>query len=186
MAPHDPGRAALAPEQMTCSLDRPLSAALVRQARSQAVTLNTVIQTAWGILLGRLTGRDEVVFGVTVAGRPPEIAGIENMVGLFINTVPLRIALSPQTPLRELFREVQEGQSRLMAHQHLGLAEIQRLVGAGELFDTLTVFENYPVNRSSVLAETGGLRLTHVSGRDATHYPLSLFVIPGDELQLRF
>ena len=64
------------------------------------MTLNTLIQAAWAILLGRLTGRDDVVFGVTVAGRPPEIAGIERMVGLFINTLPLRVRLAPATPLR--------------------------------------------------------------------------------------
>ena len=90
-----------------------------------------------------------MVFGVTVAGRPPEIAGIESMVGLFINTLPLRIRLPAGKPLLALLREVQDSQSRLMAHQHLGLAEIQSLAGLGELFDTLVVFENYPVDRGS-------------------------------------
>ena len=119
------------------------------------------MQAAWAILLGRLTGRDDVVFGVTVAGRPPEIAGIERMVGLFINTLPLRVrAAGRQSRCSTLLEEVQEGQSRLMAHQHLGLAEIQRLAGLGELFDTLVVFENYPVDRGSLAAEAGGLRLS--------------------------
>ena len=103
------------------------------------------MQAAWAILLGRLTGRDDVVFGVTVAGRPPEIAGIESMVGLFINTLPLRVKLPPGSRSRAAAR-VQDSQSRLMAHQHLGLAEIQGLAGLGELFDTLVVFENYPVD----------------------------------------
>ncbi len=95
MAPHDPGRVPVAPEQITLSLSAPLTAALTRQARLQGLTLNTLIQAAWAILLGRLSGREDVVFGVTVAGRPPEIAGIEGMVGLFINTLPLRIKLPP-------------------------------------------------------------------------------------------
>ena len=99
LAPHDPGRAPVAPEQITLSLSETLTAALSRQARRQGLTLNTFIQAAWAILLGRLTGRDDVVFGVTVAGRPPEIAGIESMVGLFINTLPLRIKLPPAKPL---------------------------------------------------------------------------------------
>ena len=90
------------------------------------------------------------MFGVTVAGRPPEIAGIESMVGLFINTLPLRIKLPANKPLLALLREVQDSQSRLMAHQHLGLAEIQGLAGLGELFDTLVVFENYPVDRQQL------------------------------------
>ena len=124
-----------------------------------------------------------MVFGVTVAGRPPEIAGIERMVGLFINTLPLRVRLDPATPLTELLPAVQESQSRLMAHAHVGLAEIQQLAGVGELFDTLTVFENYPVESGELLAD--GLRAVPVGGHDATHYPLSLAVVPGDRLGLR-
>ena len=138
----------MAPERITLALSETLTAALTQQARRQGLTLNTFIQVAWAILLGRLTGRDDVVFGVTVAGRPPEIAGIETMVGLFINTLPLRIKLTPAKPLRALLQETQDSQSRLIAHQHLGLAEIQGLTGLGELFDTLVVFENYPVDRS--------------------------------------
>ena len=139
-------RAPAVPEQVALALSEELTAALTRQARPQGLTLNTYVQAAWAILLGRLTGRDDVVFGVTVAGRPPEIAGIESMVGLFINTLPLRVELPPGKPLVELLRDLQDSQSRLMAHQHLGLAEIQGLAGLGELFDTLTVFENYPVD----------------------------------------
>src|SRR5262245_37041322 len=185
LAPPDRGRMAVAPERITVALSERLSTALTRQARKQGLTLNTFIQTAWAILLGRMSGRDDVVFGVTVAGRPSEIAGIENMVGLFINTLPLRVKLAATKPLLDLLKEVQDRQSRLIAHQHLGLAEIQQLVGLGELFDTLVVFENYPVERSSLSAAGGGVRLSHVSGQDATHYPLSLMVAPGERLQLR-
>ncbi len=195
LAPHDPGRALAAPEQITLALSKTLTAALTRQARQQGLTLNTFIQAAWAILLGRLTGRDDVVFGVTVAGRPPEIAGIETMVGLFINTLPLRIKLTPAKPLHALLQETQDSQSRLIAHQHLGLAEIQGLTGLGELFDTLVVFENYPVERGGLAAggvaagglaaEAGGLRLTYVGGHDAAHYPVGLMAVPGERLRLR-
>ncbi|HEX3220805.1 MAG TPA: condensation domain-containing protein, partial [Candidatus Limnocylindria bacterium] len=185
VAPPDRARVPLAPEKVTVALSERLSTALRQQARRQGLTLNTFFQTAWAILLGRLTGRDDVVFGVTVAGRPSEIAGIETMVGLFINTLPLRIKLAPTKPLLELLKEVQDRQSRLMAHQHLGLAEIQQLVGLGELFDTLVVFENYPVEGGSLSAAAGGVRLCHASGHDATHYPLSLMVAPGERLELR-
>ena len=172
------------------SVDASLSASLNRAAREQALTLNTVMQTAWGILLGRLSGRDDVVFGVTVAGRPAELAGVEHMVGLFINTLPLRLRLPPELPLSTLLRQTQDSQSRLMAHQHLGLAEIQQAAGVGDLFDTLLVFENYPVDRAGLaaagLGTTGnGLKLGQVHGRDATHYPLALIVQPGETLQLR-
>ena len=83
------------PSRSTLCLSETLTAALTSRRAAQGVTLNTVLQAAWAILLGRLTGRDDVVFGVTVAGRPPELAGIESMVGLFINTLPLRVKLPP-------------------------------------------------------------------------------------------
>src|SRR5262249_1200114 len=187
LAPPDHGRAPVVPEQHTLALSEKLTLALTDAARRQGVTLNTLVQVAWAILLGRLTNRSDVVFGITVAGRPPEIAGFERMVGLFINTVPLRIALPPAKPLAVLLREVQESQSRLMAHQHLGLAEIQSLAGLGELFDSLVVFENYPIdlNNRAVAGDDGGVRLTEIGGHDATHYPLSLIAVPGERLQLR-
>ena len=178
-------RQAVAPERIELSLGGGLSGALNGMARELALTLNTVLQTAWGLLLGRLSGRSDVVFGVTVAGRPAELAGVEQMVGLFINTLPLRMALPPQLPLSQLLRQTQERQSRLMAHQHLGLAEIQQAAGLGELFDTLMVFENYPVDRKGLAAASKGLRLGRVEGRDATHYPLALIVQPGETLHLR-
>ena len=174
----------LCPSRSRLRWSETLSTALGVQARRQGVTLNTVLQAAWAILLGRMSGRNDVVFGVTVAGRPPEIAGIESMVGLFINTLPLRVVLPPQQPLSDLLRQIQDSQSRLIAHQHLGLAEIQGLAGLGELFDTLVVFENYPVDRSA-MPDANGLQLAAVGGRDSTHYPLALVVMPGERLTLR-
>ena len=94
-----------------------------------------------------------MVFGVTVAGRPAELAGVEHMVGLFINTLPLRHAAAAAAAAVDLLRQTQDSQSRLMAHQHVGLAEIQQAAGLGELFDTLLVFENYPVDRAGLAAD---------------------------------
>ncbi|HSB25045.1 MAG TPA: condensation domain-containing protein, partial [Burkholderiaceae bacterium] len=185
IAPADAGRAAVAPETLELALEEQLSGGLLATARAAGVTLNSLLQAAWGVLLGRLTGRDDVVFGVTVAGRPAELAGVESMVGLFINTLPLRLAVSPGEPLAELLRQTQERQSQLMAHQYVGLAEVQQAAGLGELFDTLMVFENYPVDRAGLAAAAGGLRLGAVRGHDATHYPLSLMVRPGERLSLR-
>src|SRR5215467_7233644 len=185
VAPPDRARKPVAPERITVALSETQTTALRRQARKHGLTLNTFMQTAWAILLGRMTGRDDVVFGVTVAGRPSEIAGIESMIGLFINTLPLRVKLSPAQPLLDLLKQVQDSQSRLMACQHLGLSEIQQLAGLGELFDTLVVFENYPVDDSSLQTSAESVRLAQVSGHDATHYPLSLMVAPAERLQLR-
>ncbi|MGE0126450.1 MAG: condensation domain-containing protein, partial [Vicinamibacterales bacterium] len=195
LAPRERTRTPVTPEQIGLTLSAELTAALTRQARAQGLTLNSIVQAAWAILLGRLTGRDDVTFGVTVAGRPPEIAGIETMVGLFINTLPLRVELPPGKSFAALIRDVQERQSRLMAHQHLGLAEIQNLAGLGELFDTLTVFENYPVDELAADARGNDqendqgsdrrLRVAGITGHDATHYPLSLLAAPGERLRLR-
>jgi len=136
-------------------------------------------------LLGRLTGRDDVVFGVTVAGRPPELAGSERMVGLFINTLPLRLRLRPEESVGGLLVRLQADQARLLEHQHLGLAEIQRLAGLGELFDTLLVFENYPVDPMTAEPAAGvRLALAGNHGGDASHYPLGVLAVPGPRLRL--
>ena len=97
------------PEQHWFALSEAQTTALMRQARAQGLTLNTFVQVAWAILLGRLTGRNDVVFGVTVAGRPPEIPGIESMVGLFINTLPLRVRLPRSSRCSRCCRRCRNG-----------------------------------------------------------------------------
>ncbi|MEV5080815.1 amino acid adenylation domain-containing protein [Streptomyces sp. NPDC056159] len=178
-------RDAVQPQRVMTELSTELTAALGAFVRGRGLTTNTLVQGAWAILLGRLTGRSDVVFGSTVSGRPPEIPGVESMVGLFINTLPVRIVLRPQETLAQLLARVQDQQSVLMEHQHLGLHEVQRLAGTGELFDTLTVFENYPLDPSGLDLPGTGLRIEGVGVNDATHYPLTLAVIPGDRLTLR-
>ncbi|MER8073817.1 amino acid adenylation domain-containing protein, partial [Streptomyces sp. NPDC094034] len=145
-----------------------------------------MVQQAWAVLLGHMTGQDDVVFGATVAGRPAQIPGIESMVGLFINTVPVRVRLKPAETVGEALVRLQDEQSALLAHQHLKLTDIHKLTPAGELFDTVVVFENYPVADSTVERESSTLSLSHTEVRDATHYPLSLMVMPGTGLHLRF
>ena len=167
LAPRAAGREPVAPRSIVLPLDAALSASLQSCAREQAVTLNTLIQAAFGVLLGRLTGRDDVVFGVTVAGRPAELPGAERMVGLFINTLPLRMRLAPQTTLAELLRTTQASQSALLPHQHIGLSEIQQAAALGDLFDTLLVFENYPVDREG-LAGAGRMACGSAPSRAAT------------------
>ncbi|MFC9679241.1 amino acid adenylation domain-containing protein [Streptomyces sp. NPDC056948] len=193
-----PGATDLA--QARIELPADTGAALTARARSLGVTMNTLVQSAWAILLGRLTGRDDVVFGATVSGRPAELPGVESMVGLFINTIPTRVRLRPADTLGDLLHEVQEGYVRLLDHHYLGLADIQRAVGVPELFDTLLVFENYPVDPEAMgegglvqgaggeggdSVERTGLRVTGSSGRDATHYPVTLVALPGPRLRFR-
>ena len=132
------------PQKLDTELPGELTAALERHARGRAVTVNTVLQAAWGMVAGALTGRDDVVFGAVVAGRPPELPGVETMLGLFINTVPVRVQLEPQLTAEQLWARVQDQQSALLGYHYLGLAQIQRAAGPGAVFDTLVVYENYP------------------------------------------
>jgi amino acid adenylation domain-containing protein/non-ribosomal peptide synthase protein (TIGR01720 family)/FkbM family methyltransferase len=172
------------PERWQSDLPKELTARLQRLARERGVTLNTVVQSVWAVLLGRLTGRDDVVFGMTVSGRPAELAGVEQMVGLFINTLPLRVRLHPAATFAGLMAELQDAQSRMLPYQHVGLAEIQRAAGTGELFDTMLVFDNYPIDRAAFAATD--LRISGREAHDATHYPLSLMVVPQERMHLQF
>ncbi|MFD7505022.1 amino acid adenylation domain-containing protein, partial [Streptomyces sp. NPDC059850] len=160
---------------------------LERCARAAGLTVASVVQGAWALVLGQLTGRDDVVFGSTVSGRPAELDGHAGMVGLFANTVPVRVAWTPRETLLDLMVRAQAEQSALLEHQHLGLAEIQHAVGAEQLFDTLLVVENQPSGHGELAAaaDAAAVRITGTGFRDATHYPLTLTVLLGDELVLQ-
>ncbi|MEV5708584.1 amino acid adenylation domain-containing protein, partial [Actinoallomurus sp. NPDC052274] len=190
LLPEAAGLAPVLPSAVSEELPEESAARLRQRARAQGVTLNTLVQAAWGLLLARLTGRSDVVFGQVVSGRPPELPGVERMVGLFVNTVPVRLRVRADETLADLLTRLQAEQAALLGHQHLGLAEITGLLGGGAvagsaLFDTLTVFENYPFDPSAMGEPVAGLRLTGAAQRDATHYPLTLYVVPGDRLTLR-
>ncbi|WP_203183063.1 non-ribosomal peptide synthetase [Streptomyces pratensis] len=177
------------PETLALDLDAATTHRLRETARAHRLTLNTLVQGAWGLLLAHLTGRSDVVFGTTVSGRPPEIPGIESMVGLFINTVPVRLRPAPGETLAELLTRLQAEQARLLGHQYVGLTEIRGVTGLDELFDTLAVFENYPMDAEALrTARQGlpGLAVTGFSGSDAAHYPLTLTIAPGDALRITF
>ncbi|MDX3225470.1 non-ribosomal peptide synthase/polyketide synthase [Streptomyces sp. ME19-01-6] len=186
LTPAEPGRAQRMPERLETLLPPGLAEAVRRLAAGHAVTLSTVLQLAWAVVLGRLTGRDDVVFGATVSGRPAEVPGVESMVGLFINTVPVRVRLHDAEPVAEALVRLQDEQSDLGPHQYLGLSDIQALTGAGELFDTTLIVENFPVDPATASRLPSGLRLVGAKGRDATHYPLTLVVATSpDGLRVR-
>jgi amino acid adenylation domain-containing protein/non-ribosomal peptide synthase protein (TIGR01720 family) len=173
------------PQVRELTLTPVATAALTAMARARGLTLNTVVQAAWALVLGLHTGRDDVVFGAVVSGRPPELPGVETMVGLFVNTVPVRVRIFARETVADLLSRLQDEQVSLLDHQHVGLAEIQRGAGTVDLFDSVMVFESYPyrgVERS--LADD--LRVTGISGSDATHYPVAMAVVPDDELRIRF
>jgi amino acid adenylation domain-containing protein len=182
VAPRDRGRRPVRPERVATELSAQVTRELNALARARGLTLNTVVQGAWALLLGAVTGRADLVFGATVAGRPPELPGAETMVGLFINTLPARIRLDPGETVTELFARLQDEQSRLHPFQHLGLSRVQALAGVGELFDTVVVFENYPSGGD--ISAAGEIRFTGMTGYDANHYPLALLAAPGERLFL--
>ncbi|MGW0277999.1 amino acid adenylation domain-containing protein [Streptomyces sp. NPDC003006] len=173
LAGAEPGPPTEMPRNVTRDLPAPLTTALQEQAARSATTVNTFLQGAWAVLAGRLLGRDDIVFGTTVSGRPPEIPGIESMLGLFINTIPVRVRLRLGETWQELTARVQHEQTALSAHHQLGLARIQQLAGVGELFDALVVYENFPAATSGQSTDTA-LTAKAKEGRAAAHYPLAL------------
>ncbi|NUT50488.1 MAG: amino acid adenylation domain-containing protein, partial [Saccharothrix sp.] len=146
------------------------------------VTPTTVFQTAWGVLLGRLTGRRDVVFGCPVSGRPAEVDGVEAMIGQLGGAIPVRVRHAPDDTAARLLDRVHEESVALAEHHHVGLPDLQRAAGVGELFDTMLVMENFPLSSRKRTTLAPGLDLVGVDITDATHYPLTVIVIPDDEI----
>ncbi|MGK6317847.1 condensation domain-containing protein, partial [Neorhizobium sp. DT-125] len=144
-APPEDDTAATVFEQ---ALGRELSELLRRTAQRHRLTLATLMQGAWAILIARYAGRPQVAYGVTVSGRPAELAGVETMVGLFINSLPVLAEVRGDEPLADWFARLQAANSELRQYEHTALTDVQRWAGrSGDaLFDTLFVFENYPVD----------------------------------------
>ncbi|MER6623335.1 non-ribosomal peptide synthase/polyketide synthase [Streptomyces sp. NPDC000931] len=185
LRPLEPGRASVMPDRSTLDLSRSLTKRLTTLARRHSLTLNTVVQGVWGLLLSRLTGRSDVVFGATASGRPPELRGVENMVGLFLTTLPVRVRIDPAESFVDLLVRIQAEQTELLPHQHLGLGAIQRIGGGSDLFDTMTVFESFPVDHNAESLPGTGLKVLDSEGTDFSHYPIALIALPGDRLHLR-
>ncbi|MFF2378430.1 amino acid adenylation domain-containing protein [Streptomyces xiamenensis] len=183
-----PGQAAALPawpEATELKLTARTTAGLGTLARGRGITLNTITQAAWGIVLARQTRSDEVVFGVTVAGRPAELDGADRLLGLFINTLPVRMAHDPGAPVDELLLRTHQEQARLLAHPYIELSRVQQLSGTGGLFDTSFAFQNYPGDFEELWLEPGRLKVSVAQALDQSHFPLALQVVPGGELGLR-
>ncbi|MER5303568.1 non-ribosomal peptide synthase/polyketide synthase [Streptomyces lasiicapitis] len=157
------------------------SAALARTARQAGLTVNTVVQGAWALLLSRYGAEQDVVFGTTVSGRPDDLPGVESMVGMFINTVPTRVRVDSGATTSAWLRELQESQAESRRYAAVSLAELTSLsdVPSGTpLFHSIVAFENYPFDEARTAAS--GVRLADVTSRDATNYPLVLRAHQGD------
>jgi amino acid adenylation domain-containing protein/non-ribosomal peptide synthase protein (TIGR01720 family) len=151
-------------------------------ARAHRLTPNAVIQAAWALVLARASGRADVCFGATVSGRPPDLPGADDIVGLFINTLPVRVAVDSAAPVGLWLHGIQDAQAEARRHDAVSLAQLQSWAGVPSLFDSLLVFENYPVNAETAAAH--GLELTDLHAQETTNYPLTVVVSPGQRLGL--
>ncbi|WP_344609992.1 amino acid adenylation domain-containing protein, partial [Streptomyces glaucus] len=182
--PLERAKGSAAAGRLTREFPEEFTARLVAFARGGGLTVNTLVQGAWALVLSRLTGRTDVVFGAPVAARPAELPGVERMVGVFMNTVPVRVPLDGGQPVLEMLIALQGRQSALIGSHHLGLPELQKLTGSRSAFDSVLVFENYPRAAGSPQSP-GAPRTEHVSTVEGTHYPLTLGVVLGDRLRIR-
>jgi non-ribosomal peptide synthetase component F len=165
-------------------LPEPTTRAVAELARSRHTTVSTVLQAAFARLLMSLTGRRDVAFGTVVSGRPAEVPGADAIVGLLINTVPVRATITEVTTTADLLDQLHDARNRALEHEHLGLADIHRVTGQKRLFDTVFVYENYPTD-TAALSGADGLTVTGLTSRDHYHYPLTIQAVPGDALDLR-
>jgi len=186
-----PGVQALAADgyaSHACALDAQQTRQLSEFARQQKVTVNTLVQAAWLLLLQRCTGQDTVVFGATVSGRPAELKGVEQQIGLFINTLPVVATPRPDQSVSDWLQAVQARNLALRDFEHTPLYEVQRWAGLGAdaLFDNILVFENYPVSEALEKGSPAQLQFGAVGNHEQTNYPLTLSVFVADRLSFDY
>ena len=156
-------------------------------ARGNQITLNTFVQGAWALLLNRYSGQEDVVFGVTVSGRPAELSGVETIAGMFINTLPLRVAIDPTAKLLPWLGEIHARQMEMQQFEFSSLVDIRKwseLPHDCPIFESIVVFENYPVESSLDSSELS-IRVTHVRSAEKTNFPLTVVAEPSSGLVIR-
>ncbi|CAG0992339.1 nonribosomal peptide synthetase DhbF [Myxococcaceae bacterium] len=163
------------------------TAALCALAQQHQLTPNTFVQGSWGLLLSHYSGQEDVLFGVTVVGRPPHLAGMESMVGLFINGLPLRVGIDLGSPLLAWLRQIFDKNLEMREYEYSPLVQIQEwseLPRGQQLFFSLITYENAPVDD---VFKQGNLKfqVADSHARVHTNYPLTLVILPGAEFSLR-
>lgn len=173
--------------QETARLEEDVTQALQNTARENQITLNTVLQGAWALVLAHYQATNSPVFGAAYSGRPPEIPGIEGMVGPCVNNLPVRANIAPEMPTAAWLQQLQREQSDASQHQYNSIEQIQGWSGIPwryRLFDTLIVFQNYAsVSAAERLSESVTLEVADAP--ESTNYPLTLTVVPGGKLRLK-
>ncbi|MFE5874051.1 amino acid adenylation domain-containing protein [Rhodococcus sp. NPDC056506] len=178
------GRASrVAAEEIIVDLSEARTGNLKSFAAQSGSTLSELVHAAWAVVLAAVTGQNDVVFGSTVSGRPADLDRSADMVGLFVNTVPVRVDVPAAATVSDVLGRLREQTVSVLDHHHVGLADIQRIGGVGRLFDTLVVFENFAE------ADTAGIDSADFTVRvgdfhTMTHYPITVTVFPGDRLRI--
>ncbi|MBD1938352.1 non-ribosomal peptide synthetase [Microcoleus sp. FACHB-68] len=177
-------------EQGECkiALCASMTTALQSLVRQHQLTLNTLVQGAWAMLLSRYSGEEDVVFGATVSGRPPELVGAESIVGMFINTLPMRVSVPAEASLLSWLKQLQFHQVELREYEYSPLVEIQQrwsqIPHNVPLFESIVVFENYPVD-PALRERNSHLEICDVQSHDSTNYPITVMVIAQSELTIK-
>ncbi|MBD2665601.1 amino acid adenylation domain protein [Richelia sinica FACHB-800] len=171
-------------QQITLSPE--ITAALYAFARQHQITLNTIIQGAWAFLLSRYSGQEEVVYGCTVSGRPPELAGAESIVGMLVNTLPVKVKVDGNQNLLPWLNQLQAQLLEMRQYEYTSLVEIQawsQIPRGLSLFDSIVVFENLPTP-DSLKPGNRSLHVPDSSNFYKINYPLTIVIIPGSPLVL--
>ncbi|BBA33066.1 putative linear pentadecapeptide gramicidin synthetase LgrB [Methylocaldum marinum] len=177
---------ATAYEEQSLRLSAELTGRLQALARAHRLTFNTLVQGVWALLLARYSGEADVLFGATVSGRPAELAGVENMVGLFINTLPVRVRVPAEANVLPWLEQLQAQHVERDQYAYSPLVDIQgwsEVPRGLPLFESLVVFENYPVD-AALTEQSQSLQFRDIRALDRTNYPLTLLAVPGSELSL--
>ncbi|OLQ57027.1 non-ribosomal peptide synthetase [Bacillus licheniformis] len=176
-------------QRLACRLGKQLSEEIRQTASKHHVTVNTFIQSAWGLLLQRYNNSQDVVFGSVVSGRPAEIPGIESMVGLFINTIPVRITAQPGMTVEQVLKMSQEQALASQAYDTFPLYEIQaQTEQKRQLISHIMVFENYPVEKQMehMKPNRDALDITNFHVEEHTHYDFNFIVMPAGNIEIHF
>ncbi|MEC1012114.1 amino acid adenylation domain-containing protein [Bacillus altitudinis] len=161
------------------------TAALSELALQQNATLSSALQSAWSILLSRYQRSNDVLFGTVVSGRPSDLAGVDRMVGLFINVIPRRIQLTDQMTFRSLLSETQQQSLAAEPHQYIPIYDIQAKAGQQQLIDHIVVFENVPAAKKDEQESLLGFTVEDMNVYEKSNYDLNLLASPGEQLQLK-
>lgn len=174
--------------EMDLVLDNELTSKLLNLAKQNQLTLNTIVQGAWATILSSYSGEEDVVFGATVSGRNPSLKGVENMVGLFINTLPVRVKVDKTQKFIPWLKNIQTNHIERDEYSYSSLVDIHEwsdLPRNTQIFENILVFENYPLDKS---LENGvaGIKIKDLEAFERTNFPLTIIIAPGEKLAIKF